>query len=731
MRRWLLTLCLLCVPAAVLLAAEEPLAYPPTKRVVTSVAVGGGSWTDAYVWLEDDAHEEVVAWDHAQLELLRQRLDPDPRLGELRAALAAEFAFGGMRSLPVFSSGMRWSTHRPKGRAQAVLYRADAAATKPPQVILDPNRWSGARKLRGWSVSPDGRFLAYLEHDTQRAVRTLRLRDLNARNTVPEFIERVPDAAITWLEDSSGFFYVRLPDPGSVPPGEAARHPRLYLHRMGTLVLDDPLVYGRGRPRDETFGLRRASDGRTLLLWREAPTTSTELFEARWQDEALALRPLALPPVAEPSKEGEAAPAAGAPERARVDRVGGTYVLTSDRGDGRRAVYTAKADAEGALVDLAEVPFPRGKGGQVREVRIVGGTTLVAHVRDDLVSSLHARALAGGPVRSVPLPGAGSVGDGMTLEEGTGALWFVFESHARPPTRYRVDLAADTLAPEERGSLPTTVAPDALTTRRLSFESADGTRIPVTLLHRRDVTPDGTQPLILTGYGALGRGRFPHYDRALALWADLGGVVADACLRGGDEFGTAWREAGRGLHKVNAVLDLIAVADGLVQAKVASRARLALVADDHGATVAAAALNRRPDLCRAAVLHAPLADLVRFPAYRGGAAWVAEYGDPTDARDARARTALAAISPYHTLRPAEAYPAVLVTAALDDEGIAALHARKLAAYWQWGSISVLPILLRLERPHPQTGRYGPLRHVARLTDAWTFLRMELGDAAAR
>ncbi len=702
MRRWLLPLGLLCVAAALAQAAEEPLAYPPTKRGTQRVRQHGHTYYDHYRWLEDDDHEEVVAWDRAQRQLVIQRLQDAPRRKELHAALKAEFALGGMRSLPRFVAGMRWYTYQPKGHGAPLLYRTDAAASQPPRAILDPNRWSrdGTQQLRGWSVSPDGRFLAYLRADAKRGVTTLHFRDLNANRELPEFIERVRTADLVWLDDSSGFFYVRMPDPGSVPRGQAHGHPRLYLHRMGSLVLDDPMVYGRERPQDETFGLRRTADGGTLVLWRERPGKATEVFEARWADRALGLT--ALRPEPEPS--------ADAAERLRVDRVGTTWVVTSTRAGGRRAVFTAPVVPEKPLGTLTPVGFPLGTTGEIRSLRIVGGRFLVAHVQDGLSSSLHVRAVEAGPIRAVPLPGPGVIGEPMTVEADTTRLWFRFESLASPPTRYRVDLASEPFALEDRDSLPTTLEPDALTSRRITIDAGDDASIPVTLLHRRDLQDTAAKPVLLTAR-SVAAGAPGRHDRVLALWADLGGVVAMASLRGEARY---------------AVEDLIAVADGLVTTKVATRARLGLLARADAATLAAAALNRRPDLCRAVVLDAPVTDLLRLTEHKGGRAWVRTFGDPAEAQ---AYASMRQVSPLHTLRPAQAYPAVLLTTGLDDATVPALHARKLAAYWQQGSIALLPILLRVDRPGPDGKVQSPVaRRTLRLLDTWSFLQMELDPA---
>jgi prolyl oligopeptidase len=682
-------------------------AYPPTRKDDVVMAMHGEKIPDPYRWLEKDDDPEVVAWDQAQYALLRKRLDACPGRSELQARLKAEFASGGMRSLPIFEGGWRWTTYRPQGADQPVLYRAREGGGGTPQVVLDPNTWSkdGTASILDWQASPDGRYVAFRRGDRGSEETTLFIWDTQKEERLPEAIDRTKFATILWDLDSKGFLYNRMPDPHSVPAGQEQYHDRIYHHRLGDLVLDDPMVYGRGRPMLEGCWMYRSADRKQLFVGRGLPYKSVETFEAAWEGDHLKLTPVV----------------AGRDERTWVDKAGDTYVFNTDRNTGRREVFTAQRKADGTMGPWQPVEVPRSDKGVIQDAQIVGDRFLVVHVRDDLVSHLWVRPLAGGSVREIPLPGDGTVGSTLATKLGDTHLWFSFDSYTRPPTIYRCDTASKDLSLVAETTLPTTVDTDALVCERTTYPSKDGTRIPIFLLHRKDQPLDGSRPTVLYGYGGFRVGLYPHFARTRALWADLGGVLAVACLRGGNEYGEAWHQAGCLANKQNVFDDFEAGADWLVSTGRASRERLALQGGSNGGLLVAVCVNQRPDACRAAVAEVPLTDMLRYQRFQYARSWTKEYGDP----DVPAEFAwIRPWSPYHNVKDGTAYPAVLLTGGIQDSRVDAFHARKMAARWQAATSSDAPILLRIDRKGGH-GAAGLTRALAEVLDVWCFLREEL------
>ncbi len=711
-RRRLLTLAVFLL---VLPSSMEPVsagdsqrpAYPPTRTDDTAYELHGERIADPYRWLEPNDTAEVATWDKAQMGLVRQRVDAYPDRKRLQARIDKEFALGGMKSLPTFKGTTRWHTYRPTGANQAILYLTDIEGEATPRPIIDPNAWSkeGTAGMKAWEVSPDGRYVAYRRDAQGSEDTTLYVLDVRTGKNLPESITRTKFASITWDEDSSGFFYNRAPDPDDVPNGEAQYHSRIYHHRLGTLVLDDVQVYGRGRPMLENCWLYRSSDERHLFLGRGLPYKSVEVFECTFADDRLTLTPIV--------EQRD--------ERTWVDRVGDTYLFNTDRNTGQREIFLAKRTPEGRVGPWQLVDIPRGKRDVVKDAWIVGGAYVLVHVKADIVSRLFVRPLAGGAVREIKLPGPGTVGRSVATRLGDTRIWFRFESYARAPTTYRCDLASQDLVLTAEETLPTTVDLGTLVSTQTTYPSKDGTAIPVFLLHRKDVKLDGSAPTVLYGYGGFRVGLYPHFSRTRAVWAEEGGVWVVACLRGGDEFGEAWHQAGCLANKQNVYDDFIAGADWLVSTGRAKRETLAIQGGSNGGLLVAVCVNQRPDLCRAAVCSVPLTDMLRFHRFQYAKSWTKEYGDPDDAK---AFTWIRAYSPYHNVKPA-AYPAVLLTAGLKDGRVNAFHARKMAARWQAATTSARPILLRIDRKGGHSAA-GLSRALQTILDEWCFLLSELG-----
>lgn len=711
MKRALLCLLVLSLcPCLSARARDEPkkrLDYPETKRKDGSFLLHGERIADPFRWLEDDDAPAVKAWDEAQLALLRGRLDAFPGRERLRQRLAREYDQVGMKSLPTFEGGKRWFLQRPKGADHARLYVTSEDGSAEARVVLDPNLWSadGTAGMKAWRVSPDGRHVAYRMDENGSEDTTLYVRDVKTGKNLPEHITRTKFSSILWTRDSLGFFYGRNPEPDSVPAAEIQYHDRIFYHRIGTLVLDDPMVYGQGRPMLENAWLHLSADDEHLLLSRGMPYQSIDNYEVEMDGTRLKLTPLIV----------------GKQERTYVDRVGDTYILNTDRNTGRREVFTAKREPAGQLGQWKPFTIPRGPEGVIDETWVVDGRLIVCHTREDVISHLFVKPLDGGGAREIKLPGPGAVGRVVTKRNDT-RIWFSFQSHARPTTLYRCDVGSESLQIVAEESLPTTVDVSALVSSQTTFKSKDGTAVPLFLLHRKDTPLDGTAPTILYGYGGFRVGMAPYFSRSRALWAEMGGVLAVACLRGGDELGEAWHQAGSLGNKQNVFDDFIAAADWLVSSGRASRERLAIKGASNGGLLVAVVANQRPDLCAAVHCGVPLTDMLRYHRFQYARSWTKEYGDPDVAEQF---AWIRPYSPYHNVAPGTAYPAVLLTAGLADGRVNAFHARKMAAQWQAASTSGRPVLLRVDRKGGH-GAAGLTRRLEQVLDGWCFLLMELG-----
>jgi prolyl oligopeptidase len=248
----------------------------------------------------------------------------------------------------------------------------------------------------------------------------------------------------------------------------------------------------------------------------------------------------------------------------------------------------------------------------------------------------------------------------------------------------------------------------------------------VTLLYRKSTTLTGQNPTLLTAYGSYGATMRARFDPALLAWLERGGVYAIAHVRGGGEYGEGWHEAGRRGKKANTVTDFIAVADFLVKYGFTNPKKLAIEGGGAGAIPIGGALVRRPELFAAVVAHAPMFDMLRHETMASGPANVPEFGTIATADGLEA---LRAISAFQQVKDGVAYPAVLITAGMNDARVEPWQAGKMAARLQQATTSGKPVLLRVDFDAGHGSGATKAQRAEELADIYSFVLWQFGDPA--
>jgi prolyl oligopeptidase len=272
-----------------------------------------------------------------------------------------------------------------------------------------------------------------------------------------------------------------------------------------------------------------------------------------------------------------------------------------------------------------------------------------------------------------------------------------------------------------RSDLP--VTPEDFEVKQVWYESRDKTRIPMFLVHKKGLTPDGNRPVYLTGYGGFNSSELPSFNRQAVVWAEMGGVFAMPNLRGGGEFGEKWHRAGMFENKQNVFDDFIAAAEWLVANKYTKPERIAISGGSNGGLLVGAAVTQRPDLFGAVVCAAPLLDMLRYQKFKVGSYWVTEYGS---ADDPKQFAYIRKYSPYHNVKKGAKYPAVLFLTGDADTRVDPLHARKMAALMQSSTGSARPILLDYDTKTGHSGGKPLGAQIDEWTDWMSFLLDQTG-----
>jgi prolyl oligopeptidase len=672
---------------------------PPAKVETIVETIHGVPVSDPFRWLEDGESAEVQAWADAQNAHTRKLLDPLKARAPLRARLEQLASIGRVRSPRVFGRRV-FFLKRVGLEAQPGLHVRDGF-TGPTRRVIDPNTMSadGTTALDWWHPSRDGSLVAYGTSEGGSELSTLRIRNVESGQDLSEAIPHTRACGIAWLPDGSGFYYTSYPEPGTVPKGDEKYNRRVWFHKVGTDPSEDRLVFGEGRAKEDWPDPALSPDGRYLVInvfqgWSKSEVYLKDLQEgSRWI------------PVVEKVE---------AQFSARV--VGGKLVVFTNHEAPRFRIMAADP-ATPKIENWTEL-VPQGDA-TIRDCEVFGDRIALLELRD-ATSRLRTVGLdgSGGPV--IELPDLGTVSD-IHADPAGADLVFDFMSFFHPPALYRYDGVSGKVTCFEK--LTGDIDAARFEARQVWFESKDGTKVPMFLVHARGLAADGRHPTLLYGYGGFAIPQTPFFGSALVAWLERGGVYAMPGIRGGGEYGEDWHKGGMLANKQNSFDDFIAAAEWLIKQRITSPDKLAISGGSNGGLLVGAVLTQRPELFRAVLCSVPLLDMVRYHRFQLARLWIPEYGCADNAEDFKW---LYAYSPYHRVAPGQAYPAVLLMTADRDTRVDPLHARKMCARLQKATTSGRPVLLRFEKKAGH-GAGKPLSKVIDdLVDEYSFLAWQLG-----
>jgi prolyl oligopeptidase len=691
---------ILVVPAQ---AGAQQLKYPAAPRAEVVDTYFGRPVADPYRPLEDLDAQATKAWVATENAVTFGYLDGIARRDSIRQRLTTLWNYPRVQ-VPVREAGQLWFRKNAGLQKQSVLYRK-AAATARSVLVLDPNALSadGSTAVAQWSVSPDGRLLAYTTAAGGSDLRDIHLRDLTHGRDLPETIARVKFTDIAWTRDSKGFYFARFR--GSERQAnlrDANTHHQLFYHAIGGA---DRLVFER--PDDSTAWVSGgvSDDGRWLYVGSGSGTTNNRLWVAD-------LKHAARPDVASPL---EPMTTAEDSFNRPLGVMGDTLYLWTNWRAPRGRIVAATVGDSAREHWRPVVP----EGPNVMSEAVLVGHRLVVTYLMDVQTRMRLFDLTGAPAGEVQLPDAGTA-QGLSGRNDGRDVFFAFSTYLRPTTIYRYDLRAGRLEPFEPAKTAFDAAP--YETRPTFYQSKDGTRIPLFITARKGLTLDGSHPTLLYGYGGFDANLTPFYSPAVAAWLELGGVYAVANLRGGGEYGEAWHEAGMRDKKQTVFDDFIAAAEFLVQQGYATPRTLAIQGGSNGGLLVGAAMTQRPELFGVALPAVGVMDMLRYHRFTGGHLWAQEYGSSADST---AFGYLLAYSPLQNLKQGVCYPATLVTTADHDDRVVPAHSFKFAATLQAAQGCARPVLIRVET----SGSHGyrPTdRIIAEIADVYAFALENLG-----
>ncbi len=690
-------------------AHESPaLKYPAAARGTVVDKYHGTEVADPYRWMETHG-PEVAAWVAAENALSQPYLEAIPAREAIRKRLTElwDYEQYGYRWLdeklrvPAKRGGRYFYVEKGGKQNHGVLYWM-ATADATPRVLVDPNTLSsdGTASLADYSISPDGRFVAYAVSDGGTDWDIWHLREVETGRDLPDLIRDTKFTGVSWTPDAGAFYYSRYPK-GANGRADDQQQVSVYRHRLGTAQAADEVVYATPEnPRHNPYGLV-SEDGRWLVL----------VIAYGFESNAIHLRELSKP---------------DAPVMRILDKWDGIYDFLGVVGD-RLYFRTTQGAPRGRVVAIdparpEPVEIVPEAPARLYQASLAGGH-LIANYLEDARSRLFVYRLDGGVRGEVRLPGLGTV-TGFPDAPRENESFFAYTDYLTPLALYRYDVASDEVKPFRQPRVPFDAGP--YLTEQVFYSSRDGTRIPMFITRRRDAVMNGENPTLLYGYGGFDVSLTPVYDPVYAAWLERGGIHAVANLRGGGEFGAAWHEAGTRTRKQNVFDDFIAAAEWLVARRYTSSSRLAIHGRSNGGLLVGAVMAQRPELFGAALPGVGVMDMLRYHTASANAyAWSSDYGTVEDPDQLRA---LLGYSPVHNLARGRCYPPTLLTTADHDDRVVPWHSFKFAAALQYAQGCANPVLVRIETRAGHGAGKPAWMQIEDWADQWAFLAKHLGMA---
>jgi len=678
---------LLAVGAA---AAQTPT--PPVARIVPRADTTlGDVRIDNYFWLRDDARRnpEVLSYLEAEnryTEAMLRHTEPLQRklFEEMRGRIRETDL-----SVPTRMGEYLYYTRTEAGKQYPVMARKRGSLGAREEVLLDQNAMAAGTRyfsVGASAVSPDARLLAFAIDTTGAERYTLMVKEIATGRILSDRVERT-NGSVEWALDNRTLFY---------GVSDSANRPhRVLRHTVGTPASADVVV---GEEPNDLFTLRieRTKDRRYLLL-------NSTSFSASEVSYLPADRPGGAFRVLRPRQEGV---------EYAVEHHGNRFLITTnENAPNFKVVEAPEGDPRAAnwkeLVPASDATLLDGID--------VFRDFLVLYQRGNALRKLRVVPLRGGAPYDVDFPEpVYTFNPAANPEFDSSVLRFTYTSLVTPAAVYDFDMARRTRELRKATEVVGGHDPSLYGTERSWARAPDGTMVPISLVYRKPLARDGKRPMLLYAYGSYGASTDPNFNSNLLSLLDRGVVYAIAHIRGGQEMGRSWYDQGKLLNKRNTFTDFIAAAEHLTREGYTTRERLVIRGGSAGGLLMGAVVNMRPELFRAVVADVPFVDVINtmldasIPLTTGE--WL-QWGNPAQPEY---YSYMKSYSPYDNVER-KAYPAMLVTAGLNDPRVGYWEPAKWVALLRTMKTDPNPLLLRTNMGAGHggaSGRYDALREQA-------------------
>ena len=674
---------LLIIPMALSTTAfsQQTFSPPATKSIPVKDTLHGVIITDNYRWLEDKKNPDVIAWTKAQHDYgnayLAQTQKIHPDLKEKIAAYI-NMDYEG----PLNAIGKRiFQTVKLKGDKQYKIY---TYLNGKKILIWDPVQLdtTGNVSTTSTKYSYDGERAAILTQKSGAEVNTVYFIDTRTGKQIHDPLTNI--FGYDWTKDQQ-HAYVTIRSQADVDKQVPLK---TYLLKVG-----DPI--------EKAIFVGTTADAKnSFFIYDNRYGDVTFSGEGDFYSNDLKIRPtgsLTDGKLIYSSKKFQAYP----------DVIGDKmYIKTNDNAPNSKLMVADKNNP-----DYKNWKTLIPESTTVMEDYAVTKHNIIVQDKKDIQSRLTIYDFNGKKIGPVPLPESGSV-SGISYDREQDSIYLTLATFTSTPKTYVASPANFKWRLFYKRDLPVDMS--NITGEIKFYTSKDGTRVPVFVVHRKDMKLDGTNPVLLTAYGGFESGIKPGYFGFYAPFIQHGGIVVEPGIRGGDEYGEKWHRDGMLANKQNCFDDFYSCAEWLIKEKYTSPENIVAMGGSNGGLLMGASATQRPDLFKAIVCEVPLLDMLRYHKFLIARYWIPEYGSSDDPE---AFQWLLRYSPYQNIRVGVNIPPMLITAGANDTRVDPMNAKKFVAALQNNPGQVSPIVLHMD----YDSGHGSGQATQQIIDNWSFI----------
>ncbi|MHA3044867.1 S9 family peptidase [Riemerella anatipestifer] len=619
---------------------------PKAIKKIQKLVIHNDERIDPYFWLNQRDTPEVLEYleqENAYTEIILK--DTEDFQKELFEEMKARYKEDDS-SLPYFFNEYWYIVKFEKGKDYPLFFRKYQTLEAEEELLLDANQLAEGKKfldVGSMAVSPNNKLATYSTDETGRRIYSIFIKNLETGAVSNEVIENTTGKAV-WANDNEHFFYIRK--------DKSLRAYQIFRHKLGTSPSEDVLVF---HEKDTSFdvNLFKTKSLEYIFIASSSTVSDEHRFipaddvSAPWQ-------------IVQPREEGL--------EYAVEHYQNDFYIITNEGGATNfKLVKTPVATPQ---KENWQTIIPHREDTLLEGFEIFKDYLVVEERREGLLQ-ISIRHWETSEQYYLPFQEETYTAYiGLNLDFNSTKLRYGYSSLVQPSATFEFDMKSQTqILLKEQEVLGGKFSKENYTSERLWASSRDGvTKIPISLVYRKDTVLSQDTPLLLYGYGSYGHTIDASFSRGRLSLLDRGFVFAIAHIRGGEYLGREWYEKGKLLHKKNTFYDFIDCAKFLIEKNYTSSKHLYAMGGSAGGLLVGAVINEEPSLFNGAVAQVPFVDVVTTMLDEDIPLTTGEFDEWGNPKEEQYYHYMKSYSPYDNIK-AQSYPHLLVTTGYHDSQV--------------------------------------------------------------